>query len=195
MSGHLYIDCQRDGKTFALVYYYGRSKTVFATQQTQRLIDYIYNHYENDYRLNVIRFIERFGGCVGIETYNAKYAHNLFPNEKFSSGSRDCGLVILEPQLIDDIKSQYSYAQAKHVIIDFDNDKIKWDVFIYWSNMATFMNDPMGASLYMNSPYSTKYYNEPINIVPFEKINIVEDLLINQSFVLDGSKAVFAKIE
>lgn len=37
MSGHLYIDCQRDGKTFALVYYYGHNETIFALQQTQRI--------------------------------------------------------------------------------------------------------------------------------------------------------------
>ena len=57
------------------------------------------------------------------------------------------------------------------------------------------LNDPMAKSLYMDNPYSTKCYNEPIDIVPFEKMNIVEDLIINQSFVLDNSKAVFAKIE
>lgn len=160
------------------------------------LIDYIYNNYKNDYRLNVIRFIRRFGGCVGSGADNKKYAHTLFPDEKFSSGSRDCGLVILEPQLIDTLKSQYSYTEAKHVIIDFDNDKIKWDVFTYWNNMTAFLNDPMSESLYLDNPYYTaKYYNEPIDIVPFEKINIVEDLLINQNFVLDKSKAIFAKIE
>lgn len=196
MSGHFYIDCQRNGKTFALVYYYGHSETIFAIHQTQGLIDYIYNHYENDYRLNIIRFIECFGGYVGSGADNKKYTHNLFPDKKFSSGSHDCGLVILEPSLIDTLKSQDSYAVAKHVIIDFDNDKIKWDVFTYWNNMATFLNDPLSESLCIDNPYYTaNCYNEPIDIVPFEKLNIVEDLLINQSFVLDKSKAVFAKIE
>ena len=195
MTGHLYLNCKRNGETFALIYYYGRGETAFALNQTKSLIEYIYDHIENDYRYNVIRFAEKNGGSLASGDNNRDYAQKLFPDKIFYRGASDYGLVILKPSLIDDLKSQYSYALAKHVIIDFDNDKIKWDVFKYWRNMATFMNDPMAKSLYMDNPYSTKCYNEPIDIVPFEKMNIVEDLIINQSFALDGSKAVFAKIE
>lgn len=196
MSGHLYIDCQRNKKTFALVYYYGHNETIFALQQTMGLIDYIYDHYENDYRLSIIRFIERFGGSVGTGAKNRDYAKSLFPDKEFSHGSRNNGLVILEPKLIDTIKSQYSYTQAKHVVIDFNNDEIDWDVFRYWSDMNTFMNDATAESLYIDNPYYTaKYYSEPVNVIPFEKIDIIENLLINESFILDKSKAIFAKIE
>ena len=85
---------------------------------------------------------------------------------------------------------------ASQVVIDFDNDKIEWNVFRYWSNMNAFINDDTTAPLYTNNPtYSTGYYNKELNIIPFENINIVEDLIFNNTIALDGSKAVFAKIE
>lgn len=195
MSGHLYIDCQRNKKTFALVYYYGHNETIFALQQTRGLIDYIYDHYENDYRLSIICFIERFGGSVGAGAKNRDYAKSLFPDKEFNNGSRNNGLVILEPKLIDTLKSQYSYTQAKHVVIDFNNDEIDWDVFRYWSDMNTFTNDDTTAPLYTNNPtYSAGFYNKELNVVPFEDISVVEDLILNNTIALDGSGGVFAKI-
>ena len=195
MSGHLYIDCQRNKKTFALVYYYGHNETIFALQQTGGLIDYIYDHYENDYRLSVIRFIERFGGSVGTGANNRDYVKSLFPDKEFSHGSRDNGLVILEPKLIDTLKSQYSYTEAKHIVIDFNNDEIDWDVFRYWSDMNTFINDATAKSLYIDNPaYNASYYNKPINVIPFENIGIIDNLFRNSTIILDGSKAIFTAI-
>lgn len=195
MSGHLYIDCQRNKKTFALVYYYGHNETIFALQQTGGLIDYIYDHYENDYRLSIIRFIERFGGSVGSGANNRDYVKTLFPDKEFSHGSHDNGLVILEPKLIDTLKSQYSYTQAKHVVIDFNNDEIDWDVFRYWDDMNTFMNDATAESLYTDNPaYNASYYNKPINVIPFENIGIIDNLFRNSTIILDRSKAIFTAI-
>lgn len=195
MSGHLYIDCQRNKKTFALVYYYGHNETIFALQQTKGLIDYIYDHYENDYRLSIIRFIERFGGSVGSGANNRDYVKSLFPDKEFSHGSRDNGLVILEPKLIDTLKSQYSYTEAKHIVIDFNNDEIDWDVFRYWSDINTFINDATAESLYIDNPaYNASYYNKPINVIPFENIGIIDNLFRNSTIILDGSKAIFTAI-
>lgn len=197
MAGHLYLNCKRNGETFALIYYYGQSETIFALQQTKGLIDYIYDHYEDDYRLSIIRFIERFGGCVGSGSNNKQYAHSLFPDEVFSSGSRNDGLVILEPKLIDALKSQYSYnMEAKHIVIDFNNDEIDWDVFRYWSDIDAFVDDDATTPLYTNNPaYNASYYNKPINVIPFENIGIIDNLFRNSTIVFDGSKAVFAKTE
>lgn len=87
------------------------------------------------------------------------------------------------------------YETASQVVIDFDNDKIEWNVFRYWSNMDAFINDDTTAPLYTNSPtYSTGYYNKELNVIPFENISIVEDLILNNTIALDGSKGVFAKI-
>ena len=62
--------------------------------------------------------------------------------------------------------------------------------------MDTFINDDTTAPLYTNNPtYSADYYNKELNVIPFENISIVEDLIFNNTIVLDGSKAVFAKIE
>ena len=41
MAGHLYLNCKRNGETFALICYYGRGETAFALNQTKSLIDYI----------------------------------------------------------------------------------------------------------------------------------------------------------
>lgn len=196
MAGHLYINCKRNGETFALIYYYGRSETTFALNQTESLIDYIYDHIENDYRYNVIRFAEKNGGALASGDNNREYAQKLFPDRIFYKGARDYGLVILKPTLIHSILFQVIYETALQVVIDFDNDKIEWNVFRYWSNMDTFINDDTTATLYTNNPtYSADYYNKELNVIPFENINIVEDLIFNNTIVLDGSKAVFAKIE
>lgn len=196
MAGHLYLNCKRNGETFALIYYYGRSETVFALNQTKSLIDYIYDNIENDYRYNVIRFVERNGGALASGDNNREYAQKLFPYKTFYRGARDYGLVILEPTLIHSILFQVIYETASQVVIDFDNDKIEWNVFRYWSNMNAFMNDDTTAPLYTNNPtYSAGYYNKELNVIPFENISIVEDLIFNNTIALDGSKAVFAKIE
>lgn len=196
MAGHLYLNCKRNGETFALIYYYGRSETVFALNQTKRLIDYIYDNIENDYRYNVIRFVERNGGALASGDNNREYAQKLFPYKTFYRGARDYGLVILNPTLIHSILFQVIYETASQVVIDFDNDKIEWNVFRYWSNMNAFMNDDTTAPLYTNNPtYSAGYYNKELNVIPFENISIVEDLIFNNTIALDGSKAVFAKIE
>ena len=85
---------------------------------------------------------------------------------------------------------------ASQVVIDFDNDKIEWNVFRYWSNMNAFINDDTTTTLYTNNPtYRAGYYNKELNVIPFENISIVEDLIFNNTIALDGSKAVFAKIE
>ena len=196
MAGHLYINCKRNGKTFALIYYYGRSETTFALNQTKNLIDYIYDHIENDYRYNVIRFAEKNGGALASGDNNREYAQKLFPDRIFYRGACDYGLVILKPTLIYSILFQVIYETASQVVIDFDNDKIEWNVFRYWSNMDAFINDDTTASLYTNNPaYSTGYYNKELNVIPFENISIVEDLIFNNTIALDVSKAVFAKIE
>ena len=78
---------------------------------------------------------------------------------------------------------------------DFDNYKIEWNVFRYWSNMDTFINDDTTAPLYANNPtYSAGYYNKELNIVHFEGISVVEDLILNNTIVLNDSGGVFAKI-
>lgn len=196
MAGHLYLNCKRNGETFALIYYYGRSETVFALNQTESLIDYIYDHIENDYRYNVIRFAEKNGGALASGDNNREYAQKLFPDRSFYRGARDCGLVILKPTLIHSILFQVIYETASQVVIDFDNDKIEWNVFRYWSNMNAFINDDTTAPLYTNNPtYSADYYNKELNVIPFENISIVENLIFNNTIVLDGSKGVFAKIE
>lgn len=196
MAGHLYINCKRNGETFALIYYYGRSETTFALNQTESLIDYIYDRIENDYRYNVIRFAEKNGGALASGDNNREYAQKLFPDRIFYRGARDYGLVILKPTLIHSILFQVIYETASQVVIDFDNDKIEWNVFRYWSNMDTFINDDTTATLYTNNPtYSADYYNKELNVIPFENISIVEDLIFNNTIALDGSKAVFAKIE
>lgn len=196
MAGHLYIDCKRNGKTFALIYYYGRSETAFAINQTKGLIDYIYDHIENDYRYNVIRFVEKNGGALASGDNNREYAQKLFPDKIFYRGAHDYGLVILKPTLINSILFQVIHETASQVVIDFDNDKIEWNVFRYWSNMNAFINDDTTAPLYTNNPtYSAGYYNKELNVIPFENISIVEDLIFNNTIALDGSKAVFAKIE
>lgn len=196
MAGHLYLNCKRNGETFALIYYYGRSETTFALNQTKSLINYIYDNIENDYRYNVIRFVEKTGGALASGDNNREYAQKLFPYKTFYRGARDYGLVILEPTLIHSILFQVIYKTASQVVIDFDNDKIEWNVFRYWSNMNAFMNDDTTAPLYTNNPtYSAGYYNKELNVIPFENISIVEDLIFNNTIALDGSKAVFAKIE
>lgn len=196
MAGHLYLNCKRNGETFALIYYYGRSETAFALNQTKSLIDYIYDNIENDYRYNVIRFVERNGGALASGDNNREYAQKLFPYKTFYRGARDYGLVILEPTLIHSILFQVIYETASQVVIDFDNDKIEWNVFRYWSNMNAFMNDDTTAPLYTNNPtYSAGYYNKELNVISFENISIVEDLIFNNTIAIDGSKAVFAKIE
>lgn len=196
MAGHLYLNCKRNGETFALIYYYGRSETTFALNQTESLINYIYDHIENDYRYNVIRFAEKNGGVLASGDNNREYAQKLFPDRIFCRGARDYGLVILKPTLIHSILFQVIYETASQVVIDFDNDKIEWNVFRYWSNMDTFINDDTTATLYTNNPtYSAGYYNKELNVIPFENISIVEDLIFNNTIALDGSKAVFAKIE
>lgn len=196
MAGHLYLNCKRNGETFALIYYYGRSETVFALNQTKSLIDYIYDNIENDYRYNVIRFVERNGGALASGDNNREYAQKLFPYKTFYRGARDYGLVILKPTLINSILFQVIHETASQVVIDFDNDKIEWNVFRYWSNMNAFMNDDTTAPLYTNNPtYSAGYYNKELNVIPFENISIVEDLIFNNTIAIDGSKAVFAKIE
>lgn len=196
MAGHLYLNCKRNGETFALIYYYGRSETVFALNQTKSLIDYIYDNIENDYRYNVIRFVERNGGALASGDNNREYAQKLFPYKTFYRGARDYGLVILNPTLIHSILFQVISETASQVVIDFDNDKIEWNVFRYWSNMNAFINDDTTTPLYTNNPtYSAGYYNKELNVIPFENISIVEDLIFNNTIALDGSKAVFAKIE
>lgn len=196
MAGHLYLNCKRNGETFALIYYYGRSETAFALNQTKSLINYIYDNIENDYRYNVIRFVEKTGGALASGDNNREYAQKLFPYKTFYRGARDYGLVILKPTLIHSILFQVIYETASQVVIDFDNDKIEWNVFRYWSNMNAFMNDDTTAPLYTNNPtYSVGYYNKELNVIPFENISIVEDLIFNNTIALDGSKAVFAKIE
>ena len=196
MAGHLYLNCKRNGETFALIYYYGRSETAFALNQTKSLINYIYDNIENDYRYNVIRFVEKTGGALASGDNNREYAQKLFPYKTFYRGARDYGLVILKPTLIHSILFQVIYETASQVVIDFDNDKIEWNVFRYWSNMDAFINDDTTAPLYTNNPtYSTGYYNKELNVIPFENISIVEDLIFNNTIAIDGSKAVFAKIE
>lgn len=196
MTGHLYLNCKRNGETFALIYYYGRSETAFALNQTKSLIDYIYDHIENDYRYNVIRFVEKNGGALASGDNNREYAQKLFPDSIFYRGAHDYGLVILKPTLIHSILFQVIYENASQVVIDFDNDKIEWNVFRYWSNMDAFINDDTTAPLYTNNPtYNAGYYNKELNVIPFENISIVEDLIFNNTIALDGSKAVFAKIE
>lgn len=196
MAGHLYLNCKRNGETFALIYYYGRSETAFALNQTKSLINYIYDNIENDYRYNVIRFVEKTGGALASGDNNREYAQKLFPYKTFYRGARDYGLVILKPTLIHSILFQVIYETASQVVIDFDNDKIEWNVFRYWSNMNAFMNDDTTAPLYTNNPtYSAGYYNKELNVIPFENISIVEDLIFNNTIAIDGSKAVFAKIE
>lgn len=196
MAGHLYLNCKRNGETFALIYYYGHDETAFALNQVKGLIDYIYDHFEDDYRYSTIRFIENCGGCIGTGFDNYKYVQKLFPDASFATGARDCGLVILNPAFIDVLRSQGFYITSKHVIIDFDNDRIEWDVFKYWSDMNTFMNDKTAEPLYFNNPdYSVNYYNSSINSIPFENMGIVDNLFKNSTIVLDESKAIFAKIE
>ena len=196
MAGHLYLNCKRNGEAFALIYYYGRSETAFALNQTKSLIDYIYDHIENDYRYNVIRFAEKNGGVLASGDNNRDYAQKLFPDKIFYRGASDYGLVILKPTLIHSILFQVIHETASQVVIDFDNDKIEWNVFRYWSNMNAFINDDTTAPLYTNNPtYSAGYYNKELNVIPFENISIVEDLIFNNTIALDGSKAVFAKIE
>ena len=196
MAGHLYLNCKRNGEAFALIYYYGRSETAFALNQTKSLIDYIYDHIENDYRYNVIRFAEKNGGALASGDNNRDYAQKLFPDKIFYRGASDYGLVILKPTLIHSILFQVIHETASQVVIDFDNDKIEWNVFRYWSNMNAFINDDTTAPLYTNNPtYSAGYYNKELNVIPFENISIVEDLIFNNTIALDGSKAVFAKIE
>ena len=179
MAGHLYLNCKHNGETFALIYYYGRNETAFALKQAKNLIDYIYDNIEKDYRYNVIRFVEKNGGAL-------------------ASGDRniDYGLVILKPTLIHAILFQVIYETAKQVIIDFDNDKIEWNVFHYWNDMDAFKNDGTTSPLYTNNPtYSVGYYNKELNVIPFENISIVEDLILNNTLVLSSSKEVFIKIE
>lgn len=196
MSGHLYLNCKRNGETFALICYYERGETAFALNQTKSLIDYIYDHIENDYRYNVIRFAEKNGGALASGDNNREYAQKLFPYKTFYRGARDYGLVILKPTLIHSILFQVIYETASQVVIDFDNDKIEWNVFRYWSNMNAFINDDTTTPLYTNNPtYNAGYYNKELNVIPFENISIVEDLIFNNTIALDGSKAVFAKIE
>lgn len=195
MAGHLYLNCKRNGETFALIYYYGRNETVFALNQTKSLIDYIYDHIENDYRYNVIRFAEKNGGALASGDNNREYAQKLFPDRIFYRGAHDYGLVILKPTLIHSILFQVIYETASQVVIDFDNDKIEWNVFRYWSNMNAFINDDTTAPLYTNNPtYSAGYYNKELNVIPFEDISIVEDLILNNTIVLNDSGGVFAKI-
>lgn len=196
MAGHLYLNCKRNGETFALIYYYGRSETAFALNQTKSLINYIYDNIENDYRYNVIRFVEKTGGALASGDNNKEYAQKLFPYKTFYRGARDYGLVILKPTLINSILFQVISETASQVVIDFDNDKIEWNVFRYWNNMNAFINDDTTAPLYTNNPtYSAGYYNKELNVIPFENISIVEDLIFNNTIALDGSKAVFAKME
>ena len=196
MAGHLYLNCKRNGETFALICYYERGETAFALNQTKSLIDYIYDHIENDYRYNVIRFAEKNGGTLASGDNNRDYAQKLFPDKIFYRGARDYGLVILKPTLIHSILFQVISETASQVVIDFDNDKIEWNVFRYWSNMNAFINDDTTTTLYANNPtYNAGYYNKELNVIPFENINIVEDLIFNNTIALDGSKAVFAKIE
>lgn len=196
MAGHLYINCKRNGETFALIYYYGRNETAFALDQAKSLIDYIYDNIEKDYRYNVIRFAEKNGGALATGDDNRKYAQKLFPDNIFYKGSRDYGLAILKPTLIHAILFQVIYETAKQVIIDFDNDKIEWNVFHYWSSMDAFVNDDTTKPLYTNNPtYSVGCYNKELNVVPFENISIVEDLILNNTIALDGSGGVFVKIE
>lgn len=195
MAGHLYLNCKRNGETFALIGYYGRGETAFALNQTKSLIDYIYDHIENDYRYNVIRFVENNGGALASGDNNREYAQKLFPDRIFYRGARDYGLVILKPTLIHSILFQVIDETASQVVIDFDNDKIEWNVFRYWSNMNAFTNDDTTAPLYTNNPtYSAGYYNKELNVIPFEDISIVEDLILNNTIVLNDSGGVFAKI-
>lgn len=196
MAGHLYLNCKHNGETFALIYYYGRNETAFALKQAKNLIDYIYDNIEKDYRYNVIRFVEKNGGALASGDRNIEYARKLFPDENFYKGSRDYGLVILKPTLIHAILFQVIYETAKQVIIDFDNDKIEWNVFHYWNDMDAFKNDGTTSPLYTNNPtYSVGYYNKELNVIPFENISIVEDLILNNTIALDGSGGVFVKIE
>ena len=83
MAGHLYLNCKRNGETFALICYYGRGETAFALNQTKSLIEYIYDHIENDYRYNVIRFTEKNGGALASGDNNRDYAQKLFPDKIF----------------------------------------------------------------------------------------------------------------
>lgn len=196
MTGQLYINCKRNGETFALIYYYGRNETAFALKQAKNLIDYIYDNIEKDYRYNVIRFTEKNGGALASGDNNTEYAQKLFPDEIFYKGARDYGLVILKPTLIHTILFQVIYETAKQVIIDFDNDKIEWNVFHYWDDMNIFVNDDTTAPFYTDNPtYSVGYYNKELNVIPFEDISIVEDLIVNNTIALDGSGGVFAKIK
>lgn len=194
MSGHLYLNCKHNGETFALVYYYGHNETKFSLNQTQRLINYIYDHIEDDYRYSIIGFVEKYGGSVGIWANNRDYVKTLFPDIVFRPGSRDKGLVILEPRLVAELQSQFSYKMACHVVIDFDNDKIEWDVCRYWSDMTAFTADETTAPLYTDNPtYSVGYYNKELNVVPFENISVIEDLILNNTIAIDGSGGVFVK--
>ena len=69
-------------------------------------------------------------------------------------------------------------------------------MFHYWSSMDAFVNDDTTKPLYTNNPtYSVGCYNKELNVVPFENISIVEDLILNNTIALDGSGGVFVKIE
>ena len=61
--------------------------------------------------------------------------------------------------------------------------------------MNAFIDDDTTTTLYTNNPiYSAGFYNKELNVVPFEGISVVEDLILNNTIVLNDSGGVFAKI-
>lgn len=112
MGQRLVATIKNNGRDLAKIYYHWSAYTVSSLIEAKDIVNCIYNHSdetEKELQLRLIRFCEKNGGGIDGGGYSEEFKRiqAMFPNEKFKTEniSRNCGLIALSEDGMDDIQS------------------------------------------------------------------------------------------
>ena len=172
MGQRLVITANYKYQEIAKIYFHWSAYTVSALQEAYDLINEI-NITDcttiEDLQLQLIRYCERYDGCVngGAHSEEMKYVKFIFPKEEFKgNGNRNNGLIAISDVGRDEMQ-RYSEGD---LIINFDSQEVSNYCYIGWdlAGYKNYRKDEYEEEVDFNSIESLDL---ELSCIPFNDLN------------------------
>ena len=172
MGQRLVITANYKNQEIAKIYFHWSAYTVSALQEAYDLINEI-NITDcttiEDLQLQLIRYCERYDGCVdgGAHSEEMKYVKFIFPKEEFKgNGNRNNGLIAISDVGRDEMQ-RYSEGD---LIINFDSQEVSNYCYIGWdlAGYKNYRKDECGEEVDFNSIESLDL---ELSCIPFNDLS------------------------
>lgn len=189
MGQRLVITAIKNHTPIFNIYYHWSAYTTSALAETNDLLNWLLRPENcNDLVLSAIDYCERRGG--GLVTGDLSVAQSLYPSHTFKEDaiSRNEGLIAIS---VREMNNTFKWAEGD-VQLDFDNDKIDFNVFFGYANLDE-LNEGLDEENHVK-PEEVYVPSRSITHFYFDQIDAIFDIVESHD-VIEEDGYILTKIE